>query len=335
MERKLATIQEIKSIDSIEGADSIEVASILGWKVVVKKDEFKQGELCIYCEIDSVLPEREEFEFLRNRKFRIKTVKLRGQISQGIVFPLSILSKTQQKKCDRYGIGTDLTETLEITKYEIPLDKQLGGNIKGNFTIYVPKTDEIRIQSEPELIEEIQGVFCYITTKLDGTSATFIKNEDEIHVCSRNNSLKQTDNNIYWDMYKKYNLESILNDVPFNVAIQGEICGPKIQKNPLGLEQHSLFVFNVYDIDKQWYINKESLESFCIIHGLQTVPIDKSDLEFTFNMDDLLKMAEGKYSNGKEREGIVIRPMKETYSNVLKGRLSFKVVNNKYLLKEK
>jgi RNA ligase (TIGR02306 family) len=89
--RKLASIQRVNAVEPITEADAIERIRILGWYVVVRKDEYKVGDLVIYCEVDSILPDRPEFEFLRTRNFRIRTIKLKGQVSQGICFPLSVL----------------------------------------------------------------------------------------------------------------------------------------------------------------------------------------------------------------------------------------------------
>ena len=118
MDRKLASIQRITAIDPIPEADKIVCATILGWKVVVLKNQFKVGEFCIYIEIDSILPEKPEFEFMRERKFRVKTIKLRGQVSQGICFPLSILPSGHPFIEE----GSDVTEVLAIKKYDPQAD---------------------------------------------------------------------------------------------------------------------------------------------------------------------------------------------------------------------
>jgi len=166
--RKLASIQRIKAIEPIPNADAIVKATVLGWQVVVKKDEFTVGDFCVYAEIDSVFPEKPEFEFLRNKHFRIRTVKMRGQISQGICFPLSILPQDIP-----IGEGYDVTEALGIVKYEPPIPSDLVGVVKGMFPSFIPKTDETRVQVLQELLDEHQGKACYVTEKVDGTSATF------------------------------------------------------------------------------------------------------------------------------------------------------------------
>ena len=175
MERKLAHIEIIKSLSNIEGADKIEVAQVLGWQCVVKKGEFKIGQKVIYIEVDSIVPEKPEFEFLRNRKFRVRTIKLCGQVSQGLVIPLPVTWDTRP-------IGTDVTIDLGVEKYltpseqtelqqqelKIKLEKNklkkfmmryswfrklfLSSSQKSEFPYWVSKTDEERIQNIPQVL---------------------------------------------------------------------------------------------------------------------------------------------------------------------------------------
>ena len=334
--RKLASIQEIDRIAVHTNADSLELAYIGGWQVVVKKGEFQMGDLVIYCEIDSILPERPEFEFLRSKHFRIKTIKLRGALSQGIIFPLSILDGEQQIIAAYNIVGdkilnTDVTEKLGITKYET--EKSLPqGDAKGNFPPFIPKTDEQRVQSAMHLIDEMQGLECYITVKEDGTSFTAYINNGIYGICSRNLELKTDSLTIYNKISKQYDIENKLRTLNKNVAIQGEITGSGIQGNPLDLpvNTHQLHIYNIYDIDEHRYLD---YDEYCL--DLPTVETIYRG-PFTFNLEQLLEMAKGTYVGTRnKREGIVIRPIHEKFSNRLHGRLSFKTINNEYLLGEK
>ncbi len=331
--RKLASIQKILDIQPIPNADAIEVVTILGWKVVVKKDEFKIGDLCVYCEIDSLFPDKPEFEFLRNKKFRIKTCRLRGQISQGIAFPMSIL-----KSCGEfYEEGIEVTDKLEIKKYEPEIRGiNLSGDIQGSFPGYCSKTDEMRIQSFPEVINEFKGKDCYISVKVDGTSATYLRYGDDYYVCSRNLSFKfseKNENTAYFKMWHKYDIKRILEEEG-DIAIQGEVCGPGIQKNPMKLQEVELFVFNVYNIKEGKYLDYDDFIKFCKSWGLKTVPII-GKCKFDYTIDQLIEMAKGKYEGtDHHREGIVIRPLINCYSQILGTKLSIKIVNNDYLLTE-
>lgn len=331
MNTNLATIQIISDLQPIPNADSIETASMkgLGWKCVVKKGEFKIGDSGVYIQIDTVVPEKPEFEFLRKNNFRIKTIRLRKQLSQGLLLPLSILPAGDYKEND------DVTEVVGVKHYEKPIPFHLAGMVKGTFPSSVHKTDEIMLQSILPVLDEIKGKEVYITVKCDGTSATFIRNGDNIDVCSRNLSLKETDDSIYWKIYHKYHLDQIED----GYAVQGELCGPGIQKNNLGLTEHKLFVFNVYDIKSGRYLGYYALVDFCSKYNLEMVPVIQV-CKFDFALEQLLEMAKGKYDSGKQREGIVIRSTTETYSPTIdekygmRGRMSFKVLNNEYLEKE-
>jgi len=351
MERKLASIQKVISVEPIENADKIEKVKILGWQCVAKKDEFKQGQLCIYCEIDSLFPEKPEFEFLRSKKFRIKTMKLRGVISQGIVFPLEILPEhdrlviTEEYHINgnEHIIGQDVTEKLGIIKYEPPISPQLMGQSKGNFpTHIVPKTDEIRLQSAIGVLEEIIGKEVYITEKEDGTSFTAYYKDGIFGFCSRNLEQKNepTNQSIYYKIVNQYELENKLkfysNNYNKNIAIQGEITGDGINKNPLNLPRNTyqLHIFNVWDIDNQKYFDIFDAKDIVDILKLNLVKLLEFG-KFNYTIEELIEKAKGKYKGTNNNiEGIVIRPINECYSETLQGRMTFKVINNDYLLKE-
>ncbi len=334
MERQLASIQKVYNIRPIEGADKIVVCNILGWNVVIRKDEFKDGDLVVYCEVDSILPQKPEFEFLKDRGYRIKTIKLKKQISQGICFPLSVLPN------GAYNEGDDVTELLGVTKYEIPIPAQLQGKVKGYFPGFIRKTDEIRIQSYPKLIDEMQGKPVYITTKIDGSSFTAYVKDGVFGVCSRNLELKEDDpdnfRNSFVSIAKKLNLKEKMLSLNNSIAIQGELAGVGIAKNKLNLKELDVYFFNAWDITNQKYLDFNDFVYTINSLGLKTVPIEHSDVEFNWkSVDELLELARGKYEGtNNHKEGIVIRPVVETYSDSLRGRMSFKVINNDFLLGE-
>ena len=340
MVRKLASIQVVDQLIPIENADKIEIAKILGWQVVVKKGEFNPGDRCVFFEIDSVLPKDAPWaDFMESKKYRVKSCKLRGALSQGLALPIDILPENYNAEVEE-----DVTEVLGVKKYEIPFvvdpnAKNQRQKVKriANFPPYIPKTDEIRIQSAPRLLDEIKEKSFYISVKCDGTSCTIAKLDGELIVCSRNWKLEKGDKNSYWRVAKKYHMDEVL---PEGYAVQGELCGPGIQKNRLGLDDFDLFVFNVFDIKNGKYLDFWSFVDFCKTRELKIVPIERvvqSDeaCQFDCSIENFLELAKGTYQGTKNRrEGIVIRPLIETHSQVLKGRLSFKVLNNDYLLKD-
>lgn len=341
--RTLASIQRVEEISPIEGADAIEKIRVLGWTLVAKKQEFAVGDLCVFFEIDALLPELPVFEFMRSSKFRLRTKKLRGVISQGLALPTAILrdfsfTDEQIAQLSSNDIGMDVTSQIGVVKYEPPQAAQPNrSETAGLFPFYVPKTDETRIQSSPALLDELKGLRCYITVKLDGTSATFIhrkyEEQEERWACSRNLAVKESDENVYWRIEHRYD---ILNKLAArgNFAVQGEICGPGIQKNRIGLSDIDFFAFNVYNIDTSRHLSYDEFIAFCQDMGLKTVPILDDNFIFNATQDELLAMADGEYPLSRHpREGIVIRPVIETYSRTLQGRLSCKAISNAFLLK--
>lgn len=348
--RKLATIQKVVSISPIEGADRLEMARVLGWQLVVKKGEFSVGDLGVYFEVDSVIPdnvliyaglwdeEKGKGKLAGSKGNRLKTIKLRGQISQGLLLPLSDFTVEDVEE------GKDLTEELGVEKYEPPIPVQLQGVMKGNFPSFLIRTDAHRLQNYPSLIQEMYGRECYITIKIDGTSCTFYNrfnrespyntwgtSHNDFGVCSRNVDLKESEGNLYWQMSHKYDMVNILKD--HNLAVQGEVYGPSIQKNRMGAKDIGLKVFDVFDIHSYKYFNFNDLLYFCNTYNLPMVDVIYTG-EFKWdNVYDLIDFASKQLyvENGDIAEGIIIRPTEESYSEVLSGRLSFKVISPEYL----
>lgn len=340
MSRKLASVQYVHDIWPIEGADKIECVGVLGWKCVAKKGEFKVGDQCVYFEIDSFLPVRPEFEFLRSSSyknsellgegFRLKTQKFRGQISQGLCLPTGILGEGE------WILGSDVSAILGVRKWEIEERASSNGTIVAGLPDGVSKTEEARVQSAPEAIDEMSGLPYYITTKLDGTSVTMFRIDGRFGVCGHNFEYADDGKCSFWAWAHENGLEQRLIDASIDdVAIQGEFCGAGIQRNPLKLQRPDWFVFTVRDIaDGRRYGLKE-IREFCEKIGLKMVPVEEEGDAFSYaDVDELLERARGKYEGGSVKEGIVVRPTEAVYSKSLSASLSFKVINNDYLLKK-
>lgn len=363
--RHLATIRKIKELRPIPDADRIEVAIIDGWECIVNKsDGFNVGDLVVYVEIDSVLPDRPEFEFMRKYKFRVKTIKLRGQVSQGLVLPLSILGTNPY--CD----GADVTETLGIKKYdpeaaqekawwkklavqnkvEFPWWLKPFKRIKfirnwwinkhktvDDFPDFIKKTDEERIQNMPFLFDVIKNgeIPLTVTEKMDGTSATYFLKDGKFGVCSRNKWLLKEDDSPYWQVAHKYDIEQVLRSLAgfgskhHTYVLQGEIVGKSIQGNKYHLSGLMFFPFNlIIDGKRLKYGDMKEYLDFC---SLNPVPLLEKELVIPkpWEIADLVNYAKGvsKYRDGIEpREGIVCRNEHH--------HISFKVINPDFLLKE-
>ena len=336
MERKLASIREIKEIVPIEGADAIEVAVVDGWKVVTKKGEFKPGDLCVYFEIDSFLPIREEFEFLRKSSykkmgdaegFRLKTIRLRGQLSQGLLTPIHILPLGEM-----VHVGQDVTDMLGVVKYEPPIPAELAGKVKGGFPSFIRKTDEERVQN----LADQYPYYClrsdhqfYATEKLDGSSATFYLHNGEFGVCSRNLELLETEGNTFWKVARQMDLENKLKSLGRNICFQGELIGEGVQGNRYKIKGQTVKFFNIFDIDKQERVQVREFVEILESLALDYVPFIQIPFLLPNTIQAMLEFAEGgsMLNRDVEREGIVVRS--------LDTRISFKAISNKFLLQEK
>lgn len=343
MLRKLASVQRVLEIVPIVGADAIEAARINGWQCVVKKGAFAVGDAGVFFEIDAVPPDAPEYRFLWTQKgaepaegtrpsnFRIRTRTMRGCLSQGLLLTLAEAGLDAG-----LADGDDVTERLGVTKYE-PVIPMGAAELRGAFPSAVPKTDEMRVQSVPAVLDELRGLPYVATLKCDGTSATYLVDPDDgtFHACARNWSITEGQNS-YWVIARRHGLEEKLRARGGRYALQGEICGPAVQKNPLGLRELRLFVFSVRDLTTGRYVSDAEMRALCAEMELDCVPVVEAGEAFAYDQAALLQLAEGLYPGTKnQREGIVIRPREEVFSPTLGARLSFKAISNRYLLAEK
>jgi len=374
--RHLATIQKITNIRKHPNADTLDICNVKGWEVITKTGDFKEGDLCIFFEIDAIVPEYSPvFSFMEKRKFRVKTQKLRGIVSQGLAMPISILDIMRadnhlNKGKIKLTEGEDLTEILGVKKHDPEAEKmrsysrknpkknifvqymkqyawfrklhfKIVGKHTKNFPWFIKKTDEERIQNMPFVFQQFDGEECYYTEKLDGTSFTgaiFLEKGfgffrkffgTDFYVCSRNLTLYSKNDTVYWKIVEQENIEKKLRSVGKNIAIQGEIIGETIQKNKYKLKGISLKLFNVIDIDKNYYYNMKEKIEFCDTFGFSLVPhIDTLVLKNTMKVSDMIELSKG-YSEVNPkilREGIVIRSLNNE-------RVSFKAINPDFLIK--
>jgi RNA ligase (TIGR02306 family) len=339
--RKLASIRTIDELTPIDDADTIECATVGGWRTVVKKGEFKVGQLAVYFEIDSWIPKTVAPFLCKGKTYegiegaRLKTVRLRGQLSQGLLLPLQGLIDPLALEFGATSLtdGFDLTEDLGIKLWEPPPPKQqgfTGGKPKGNFPAFLRKTDQERIQNLKRELQRWQGERWEITEKLDGTSFTAYRHNGEVGVCSRNFELKADEAigcfpGLYWQVANDLQL---LDLIPDGYAVQGEIIGPGIQGNKYKLDRPQLFVFDVFSIAEQRYLAPEHRRLWCAVRGLQHVPVLGPDAITPPSIDEVVAFAEGKSQLADvEREGLVFKHVSQP--------LSYKAISNAWLLAEK
>ncbi len=345
--RKLARIVEIDAIRPIDGADAIEVAMVGGWAVVVKKNEFRVGARAVYFEIDSFLPEgRAEWQFLVDKSAReyegrrghvLRSIKLRGQVSQGLLLPVSMLPPAAQRT---ESLGADVTELLGVVKYEPPIPVELGGDVRGLFPSRVPKTDQERIQNlAAELAAWREAELRWeVSEKLEGMSCTLAWLDQELHVCSRNLDLKETPGHSMWQVARDLDLAAKLGArfPDHDIAFQGELIGPGIQGNIYGLKRVEFRLFDVYDVRRAGYLNPAERLALAQAFGIAQVPILSSDFSLKgIDMAALLDFADGPSAlkPAQLREGVVFKRA-DSDDNIRLQPGSFKVISNRYLLKQ-
>ena len=353
--RKLATIRRIAEIRPIENADKICHYRVDGWWVVDTVDKFQVGDLALYFEIDAWCPHelapflskgKEPREYNGVKGERLKTVKLRGAVSQGLLLPIP----TELNDPTQFTEGMDVTELLGVQKWEPPIPAQLRGKIAGIFPSWLRKTDEDRIQNCFKDVSPRLNESWVIEEKVDGSSMTvgyrkcdFILDKDgqpipeEFVVCSRNLSLKLEDeDNTFVRIAKESSIQDAMKAYGRNLGISGELIGEGIQGNKYDIKGHRWLVFNIFDVDTGKYVSAKerqfiirdlvalgaTIEQVPVITAVGTKLLDG------LSVDDFLEMAEGKSTlNPKtEREGLV-------FKNQTDPDISFKAISNRWLLK--
>jgi len=371
--RNLASIQRVLEIKSIPNADRIALATVLGWHIVVLKEDIKKGDLVVFFEVDSLLPVHPAFEFLskggtktivgddkkEHTGYRLRTIKLKGQISQGLCVKPEAFGISKPK------VGDDVTDKIGVVKYEhfiestnqqstrkpvvlpdwlpVPLGmwikrtfpqfavKVWGKNLKP-FPCYIPKTDETRLQSAPKVLSRHKKELFYATEKLDGSSCTVFCKGGEVGVCSRNIWYPKDDGNQFWKAVISLGLDKSIKEYG-DIALQGELVGEGIQKNRLKQKGQKIYFFNAYDIKLGQYLSYREFVCLCENLKIPTVPVLDDKFKLKSKVDKMVEYATRKSTMNPDvlAEGVVFRPLTESNDPQL-GRLSFKVINPDYLL---
>lgn len=350
----LASVQVITDIQPIDGADNIVLAFVLGWQVVVKKNEFNIGDKVCYIQIDTVVPELPEYEFLRERKFRVRTIKLRQKISQGLIIPLPK---------GKWNEGDDITDVLGVKKYEKPDNnperyekprmpkkwyKKWIYLFKYNFLYKTfPKlqrlsrspfprhlisiTDEERIQNFPQVLTQYAGKTFIVSYKLDGSSITIIHSKvlgkSKFRICSRRFELHDKKNDWHRTFNNtdfKFEVLKLVNHFKTNdIIVQGEAIG-KFNGNHHNLPTEQIRLFNICVNGKR--LNQKEFIEVCLKNNIPHCPMYK-EIVLNHTLPEILKVSEIKdlINPNVDAEGLVWRCVEDN--------MSFKVINNNFLLK--
>ena len=301
--------------------------------------------MVIYCEIDSWIPteiapflskgkEPREFNGVKGEK--LKTIRLRGQVSQGLLLPLRTgiggysWLRDVQGEAHTVNEDDDVTELLGIQKWEAPLNAQLAGQARGNFPSFIRKTDQERIQNIKREFEDykVKELRFECSEKLEGSSMTVYLKDGVFGVCSRNIDLKESEENTFWKVARELNLEEKMIAYGKNIAVQGELIGPGIQGNIYGLTKPEFRVFDIFDIDGYTYVDAVTREDIIQGFGIEHVPVLGVTV-LDVDMSEVIASADGKSRlSDTLREGIV-------FKCISNPEISFKVISNLYLLGEK
>lgn len=327
---RLAVVGKVAEVRPIDGADFIQAATVFcgdagKWSGVVGK-EVGEGQMVTVFLQDALLPTSDRWAFMEKHKWRVRMARFKGMPSECLI--VAGAPEGAQP-------GDDMAEALGVTKYEKPIPAGMQGDAVGAFPSHIPKTDEPNFQSVPELVARMQSEPWYATEKADGTSCTVWNDDTGMHVCSRNWELREFTasgaSNVYWRAARKYGMERL----PRGVALQFEVVGPGVQGNPMGLADLEVRAFTLRDTVNHCYLPWTQMLELC-----QRLDIPRAKALGTYDQlsykashingrglpvftdDELRKMAEIKYPNGKHGEGIVIRALDSSWS--------FKVLNLLY-----
>lgn len=359
---------ELCQPDKIEphpNADRLEIATVKGWNCVVGKG-LTTDTLCVYFPIDAVLPDDLSAAIFADAKIkpitRIRTIKLRGVISQGLLVPVQQLLDAGVSIDKHLTIGDDVAKYLGVTKFE---PKQPGANLRGNqaskkqrnpnFTKY---TNIENFKNYQKVFEE--GEFVVITEKIHGTNFRagwvpmvtdswwkkvkqffgcldkweFVYGSHNVQLQNPPRKYKNTyyDKNVYLEAVRNYRLKEI---IPKGYVLYGEIYGAGIQKGyDYGLKEtnttpRQLRIFDIKHNDV--YVPHWEVEKYCAIWSLHMVPV----LYFgEYSLEKAKELSSGPSTLWSPHviEGIVIKPEFEKQAHC--GRKILKLINDDYLLKK-
>jgi RNA ligase (TIGR02306 family) len=314
----VAVIGKVIETRAIDGADFIQAATVIcgsagKWSGVVGKDVAANEPVMVFLQDALLPPDDERWAFMEKHKWRVRMARFKGVPSECLIL----------KGAPELPVGTDIAEMLGVTKYEKPIPQGMQGDFVGAFPGHIPKTDEPNFQTVPEMVERMQSEPWYATEKADGTSATAWNDEAGLHVCSRNWELKEFTagggQNVYWVAARKYGMDRL----PQGLALQFEVVGPGVQGNPMGLAELEARAFTLRDTINHRYLPRCDLEEMCAVLGAPLARlVGTHETHAPTTDDELRKLAEIKYPNGKHGEGVVIRALDSSWS--------FKVINLLY-----
>lgn len=331
----MAYVGKVLEVFPIPDADRIMRATVVcgkggRWTGVVRKGDVQEGDSVVVFLPDAVVPkDNPALAFMEKQNYRVKMMRLRGCPSEVLIMPVPDLFPIQVREGLGLYVGMDVTDVLGVMKYEKEIPLSMAGEMAGSFPSFIRKTDEPNYQTVPYLVEALWGWPYFVSEKADGSSATVYWRDGHFGCCSRNWELRETKGSAIWSIAREYELEKFLSEQ--NMAIQFEVVGPGIHGNPMGLTRVEPRLFNVIpDLSEYGLVGGlEAVRQFSEACHFPMVKVVEVGFSFDYTTDEQFRtIAEGKYDNGKQREGIVIRAQIPRY--VGRELVSFKVINLLY-----
>jgi RNA ligase (TIGR02306 family) len=312
----LAYVGKVVALEPIEKADFIVSATVVcgeggRWKGVVQKGAFNAGDLCMVYLPDALIQPSEKLKFMEKSGWRVRMQRFRGAPSEVVI---------TDERIPGLDVGTNCTEILKVSRYVKPVPPHLQGKAIGYFPNFIPKTDEEHFQKDDDLIEKLVGHPFYVTLKYDGSSTTAFKHGGKFGLCSRNLELEKDDNNGYWKVANKHNVQRI----PEGYALQWETCGPKIQGNRLRFPEICGFAFSGYCIAEKRYLTYHELIDFTDALDFPRVNLLYMGESFSREKLEELKKFD---ADQNDVEGVVVRSQ---YNLLGHKPISFKIINLNY-----
>lgn len=311
---KLASIERIKSVEKHFNADSLEICSVAGYKAITKLGQYKEGELVVFIQPDTCLPDISWAAFYRSKSKRVKAVKLRNVWSMGIIESIENVGLFFR---DSYEEGQEISDIIGVTKYEAPAPQDLSA--KGNLPFGISKSDEENWQS----VDIPYGEFCDVTMKYEGQSASFayknVPDREPFAICSRSLEIKPECENNFTRIAAKYDIKAKLTkfcqDNNVNLCLRGECYGSNIQNfkpNPHAGFPLDFALYNVLNLDTLKYEIKDSPFYYTKVAtalGLKTVDLLEENVIIT---PELIEKYDSKLEkiNEKYYEGTVCKLVK-------------------------
>lgn len=329
-------VVRVPALKKHPNADSLSLADVNGYPVIVRTEDWKEGDKAVYVPVDAICPiDQPRFSFLGSHP-RIKAKRLRGIFSMGLLVPAD----------EGWEVGQNVQTELGIIKYDTDPESEYATKI-GRFIgprpfndvenehgpdAFCPKYTDIEgLRKYRDVL--VEGESVVLTEKIHGANARFIYTEGRLWVASRNYFKRKSDLSMWWQIAERYELESKLSKFP-GLAIYGEVFG-NVQdlKYDTELDFRMFDAFGRYwtDLGVDTYFDWEGVVSMAGKLGLKTVPVL---YEGPWTPGTLIPYAEGPSTIAKHvREGFVVRPVHERYDHKV-GRVILKMIGEGYLLRK-